>query len=63
MLETQSGGASDGYTQYNTSNVIVIPKKVWLTSARQESVLHVEFINTVKPVYNDHLMGYFSAFW
>ena len=19
--------------------------------------------NTVKPVYNDHLMGYFSAFW
>ena len=20
-------------------------------------------INTVKPVYNDHLMGYFSAFW
>ena len=21
------------------------------------------FYNTVKPVYNDHLMGYFSAFW
>ena len=19
--------------------------------------------DTVKPVYNDHLMGYFSAFW
>ena len=27
-----------------------------------------EYVNatdlyTVKPVYNDHLMGYFSAFW
>ena len=20
-------------------------------------------VRTVKPVYNDHLMGYFSAFW
>ena len=23
----------------------------------------ISFGNTVKPVYNDHLMGYFSAFW
>ena len=23
----------------------------------------VEYVNTVKPVYNDHLMGYISAFW
>ena len=23
----------------------------------------IEIMNTMKPVYNDHLMGYFSAFW
>ena len=22
-----------------------------------------EEVNAVKPVYNDHLMGYFSAYW
>ena len=29
------------------------------------TVLYHDFIdhNTVKPVYNDHLMGYFSVFW
>ena len=26
-------------------------------------VLSSLFLFTVKPVYNDHLMGYFSAFW
>ena len=24
---------------------------------------HVSYVVTVRPVYNDHLMGYFSAFW
>ena len=23
----------------------------------------IQYLYTVKPVYNDHLMGYFSAFW
>ena len=26
-------------------------------------VIMFRFMYTVKPVYNDHLMGYFSAFW
>ena len=38
---------------------------------RRESVLFYVIVlaqynqhgNTVKPVYNDHLMGYISAFW
>ena len=26
-------------------------------------IFMVHVSNTVKPVYNDHVMGYFSAFW
>ena len=26
-------------------------------------ILNLVIVNTVKPVYNDHLVGYFSAFW
>ena len=33
-----------------------------LTQSYSNTVLH-KAIDTVKPVYNDHLMGYFSAFW
>ena len=34
-----------------------------LLSAHFKTEFEYYIINTVKPVYNDHLMGYFSAFW
>ena len=34
----------------------------WIRSWFQEMDI-LTIVGTVKPVYNDHLMGYFSAFW
>ena len=35
----------------------------YTTSQRLAIGLSIGYIDRVKPVYNDHLMGYFSAFW
>ena len=34
-----------------------------LTQVLSYLICPLSMLSTVKPVYNDHLMGYFSAFW
>ena len=36
---------------------------VYVGMGNRRSAAVVSYKNTAKPVYNDHLMGYFSAFW
>ena len=47
-----SNGESPAYAAIQLGKWIIITSEAY----RQVS-------NTVKPVYNDHLIGYFSAFW
>ena len=50
----------------SASKVIVIDsdKFCWHLTTTKENKSCTQFVLcTVKPVYNDHLMGYFSAFW
>ena len=37
----------------------VITDMLWIRKSQRSNMI----LHTVKPVYNDHLMGYFSAFW
>ena len=59
---------SDG-TEFNphwVHNNVSPPLRVYMGFPVQEhqnkTNIHI-YVCTVKPVYNDHLMGYFSAFW
>ena len=39
-------------------------RNIYFGYSKQIYMVHIaKSCNTVKPVYNDHLMGYFSALW
>ena len=47
----------------NIQKVWYVVESIKTTSMEDVSTRVLEKMNTVKPVYNDHPMGYESAFW
>ena len=51
------------FEEKSTSYSLRYPAKVLQPKKRTTMYSLISISYTVKPVYNDHLMGYFSAFW